>query len=113
MTGNRMMIESLLERIAEYGKTSYELAKLKLLDKTSDIFSSIISHSIVVVFIFYFLFFINLGIAFWLGEIFNNICYGFLIVAVIYGITTIVFHFFMHNWIKKIVINYIIKIFFK
>jgi fatty acid desaturase len=109
MEGNRTMIESLLERIAEYGKTSFELAKLKLLDKTSDIVSSFISHSVVVVFILSFLFFLNLGIAFWLGEILNSIYYGFLIVAVFYGVIAIVFHFIMHNWIKKIVINYIIK----
>jgi len=51
MENNAKLIESLLERDTEYGKTSYELIKLKALDKTSDVVSSFIPHSIVLVII--------------------------------------------------------------
>ena len=37
MEDNAKLIESLLERAVEYGKTSLELVKLKALDKTSDV----------------------------------------------------------------------------
>ena len=47
MEDNAKLFESLLERATEYGKTSYELVKLKALDKTSDVVSSFIPHSIV------------------------------------------------------------------
>ena len=34
MEDNAKLIESILERTAEYGKTTFELVKLKALDKT-------------------------------------------------------------------------------
>ncbi len=35
-------IEPLFERVEEYGKTSYELFKLKTIDKTSNILSTFV-----------------------------------------------------------------------
>ena len=109
METNEKLIESLLERAAEYGKTSYELVKLKTLDKTSDVVSSFIPHSVVFVIIASFMLFLNLGLAFWLGEILGKTFFGFFVVAAFYVIIGIVIHFFMHKWLKKIVCNYIIK----
>ena len=109
MNDNEKLIESLLERTIEYGKTSFELVKLKTLDKTSEVVSSFIPHSIVFFFIASLLFFLNLGIAFWLGEIMGNNSYGFFVVAAFYGVLGFVIHFFMHDWLKKKICNYIIK----
>jgi fatty acid desaturase len=109
MEDKAKLIESLLERATEYGKTSYELIKLKALDKTSDVVSSFIPHSVVIVLIASFMLFFNLGLAFWLGEILGKTCYGFFVVAAFYGIIGIVVHFFMHKRLKKIICNYIIK----
>jgi len=102
-------IETLLESVAEYGKASYELAKLKLLDKSSDAASSIIPHAAVFIMAAAFLIFLNLGLAFWLGEIFHSIYFGFFAVASFYGIIAIVFHFLLHKWLKKVIGNYIIR----
>ena len=109
MEDNAKLIESLLERAAEYGKTSYELIKLKAVDKTTDVVSSFIPNSVVFVLIVSFMIFFNLGLAFWLGEIFGRIYFGFFVVAAFYGIIAIVLHFFMHNRLKRIISNYIIK----
>ncbi|MEI6049921.1 MAG: hypothetical protein WCS03_13530 [Bacteroidota bacterium] len=109
MEDNSKLLESLLERATEYGKTSYELVKLKALDKTSDVGSSLILHSVVLVILTSFILFLNLGLALWLGEILGKIYYGFLVIAVFYGITGIVIHFFMQKWFKKLFGNYIIK----
>lgn len=106
---NEKLIESLLERVTDYGKTTYELVKLKALDKTTDAVSSFIPHSIVLILIAIFMLFANLGLALWLGEFIGKIFYGFLVVAAFYGIIGIIIHFFMHKWIKKLVSNYIIK----
>ncbi len=65
MEDNAKLIESLLEKATEYAKASYELVKLKALDKTSDIVSSFIPHSVVFALIVSFLLFLNLGLAFW------------------------------------------------
>lgn len=109
MEDNKKLVESLLEKATEYGKTSYELVKLKVLDKTSDVVSTFIPHSVVFILIASFMFFFNLGLAFWLGEILGKTFYGFFVVAAFYGIIGIVVHLFMHKWLKKIVGNYFIK----
>jgi len=109
MEDNVKLVESLLEKAAEYGKASYELVKLKTLDKTSDTVSSFIPHSVVFVIIAVFMLFLNLGLAFWLGEILGKTFFGFFVVAAFYGLIAIVLHFFMHKWLKKVICNYIIK----
>ena len=109
MEDNTKSIELLLERAADFGKTTYELAKLKTLDKTSDVVSSLIPHSIVLILFASFLFFANFGVAFWLGQILGNTFYGLFVVAAFYLITGLVLHFFFHKRIKNLVWNYIIK----
>ncbi len=102
-------IESLLESAADYGKTSYDLVKLKAIYKTSDVVSSLIPRGVVFIILMSFLFFINLGVAFWLSKIFGNLFYGFFVVAAFYGIIGIVVHFFMHDGIKKKISDYMVK----
>lgn len=102
-------LESLLNSATEYGKTTIELVKLKALDKTSDVVSSVVSHSVVLIILSSFMLFLNLGIAFWLGEILGKIFYGFLIIAGFYLITGTVIYFLMYKWLKKLVCNYVIK----
>ena len=109
MEDTTKLIETLLENTVEYGKTSLELLKLKALDKTSDVVSTVIPHTVVFVLIIAFMLFFNLGLAFWLGEILGNIYFGFFVVAAFYGISAIVLHFFMHKWFKKLICNYFIK----
>ena len=103
------MFELLLERATDYGKSSLELAKLKTIDKTTEIVSSLIPLSVAVLLILTFLLFLNLGLALWLGEILGKIWFGFFVVAAFYGFIGIVIHFFMHKWLKKLICNYIIK----
>jgi len=109
MEDNSNLLDSLLESAGEYGKTSLELYKLKTIDKTTDVVSAIIPHSVVFVLIASFMLFLNLGLAFWLGEILGKIFYGFFVVAGFYIIAGIVIHFFMHNWLKRLIVNYLIK----
>jgi fatty acid desaturase len=109
MEDNAKLIDSLLEKATDYSKTTLELLKLKAVDKTSDVVSTLVPHTVVFVIVASFLIFFNLGIAFWLGEILGKISLGFLIVAAFYGLIAIIVHFFMHKWLKKIVRDFIIK----
>ena len=109
MENKEKLIEALLENAVEYSKTSFELVKLKALDKTSDLVSSFIPHTVVFVLVASFTLFLNLGLAFWFAEILGKTCYGFFVVAAFYCIAGIVLHFFMHNWFKNLVCNYFIK----
>ncbi len=109
MEDNIKLAESLLQRVAELGLTSFELAKLKALDKTADVVSSFVPQFIVMLLIASFTIFFNLGVAFWLGEILGGIYWGFLVVAGFYGFVAILVYLFMRKWLKRVVGDYIIK----
>jgi hypothetical protein len=109
MEENANLLETLLERASEYGKTSFELARLKALDKTTEIVSSVIPLSVVILLVASSLLFLNLVLAFWLGEVLGKIYYGFFIVAAFYVLAGIFIHFFLHKWIKRLVGDYFIK----
>jgi hypothetical protein len=109
MEDNTKLIESLLERALDYGKTSYELVKLKALDKTTDVVSTAVPHIVVFILILLFLLFFNLGLAFWLGEILGKIYFGFFAIAAFYAIAALVLHFVMHKRLKVIIGNIFVK----
>jgi len=105
--------ETLLESATDYGKTSFNLVKLKALDKTADAISSFIPNAVVFVLIASFLLFISFGLALWLGELLGEIYFGFFIVAVFYGLTAIVFNFLLKKGIKQSIYDFTIKQLFK
>jgi len=107
------IIEELIEKTVEYGKSSLELAKLKTLDKTSDVVSSFLASSVVVVILIAFMLFLNLGLALWIGKILGELYFGFFAVAGFYCIAAILIYFFMLKWIKKCVGNIFIKLMLK
>jgi hypothetical protein len=109
MEDNTNLIESLLERATEYGKTTFELVKLKVVDKTTDSISSFVPNTIVFMVLGSVLLFFNLGMAFWLGKITGEFFYGFFIVAGFYALIAFILYFFMRKWLKRIIYDYIIK----
>lgn len=109
MEENTNMFETLLEKATDYGKTSYELAKLKAVHKTAEVISNLLPHSVVLVIFSSCMLFLSVGLAFWLGEILGKIYFGFFVVAAFYALTGIIIHFFMHDRIKKGVSDSIIK----
>ena len=103
------LLESLLDKATEYGKTSFELVKLKTLDKTTELVSSLIPLTIVILLVITFLLFMNVGIALWLGELLGKVFYGFFAVAAFYILIGIIIHFFLNKWIKRLIGDYFIK----
>jgi hypothetical protein len=100
-------IETLFESIEAYGKTTYELSKLKALDATTTIASSLIARLVVMMFAMLFVFILSTGVALMIGEAMGKMYYGFLIVAAFYLIAAIVAHYTLQNMVKKS-INYLI-----
>ena len=109
MESNTEMIESLFEKTVDYGKTSFQLLKLKTLSKTSDITSTYLARLVVLIFASSFMLFMSLGLAIWIGEILGKSFYGFFVVGAFYGLIGIFIHFFLHKWLKKILDDYIIQ----
>jgi len=105
----KSLIELLFEKVEEYGITTYELTKLKLLKTTALIAPSLLSRLIVILIISAFILILSIGIALFLGDLLGKLYYGFFIIAAFYLVVGIVLHFYLHKWIKKPVTNSIIK----
>ena len=95
------IIETLFEKAEAYSKTSFELGKLKSVETTSSVVTYLVSRLSVVIMISLFALILNIGIAIWLGKLLGEYYYGFFIVAGFYCVAGIVFHLFLHRWIKK------------
>jgi len=109
MEDNTNLIETLIEKATDYGKTSYELAKLRALEKTSVVISSLLSNAVVLIIISLFMLFLNLGLAIWIGQRLGEIYFGFFVVAGFYGVISILVYSFLRNWIKRMVGDSFIK----
>ena len=108
MESQAHLLEPLLEKVEAYGKTSFELLKLKALAKTADVSSTLISRLLLISFILFFVFTINIAVALWIGDLLGKNYYGFLIVAGFYALASIIL-LIVHAAVKTRVNNTIIK----
>jgi hypothetical protein len=109
MEDQASLFESLIEKGEQYGKTSLELLKLKTLDKSADVTSTLVSWLIVVIFAVLFFLILNIGVALWLGELLGKSYFGFFVVAGFYAVLALLSGIFRKQLIKKPVNNSIIN----
>jgi len=102
------LIESLIEKGEQYGKTTLELLKLKTLDKSADVVSNLVSWLIVFIFAVLFFLILNIGVALWLGELLGKSYYGFFVVSGFYALLALIFGIFRKQIVKDPVNNSII-----
>lgn len=102
-------MEPLIARAEEYGRTSFELVKLKALNQSTKLLSTFISRSIFLLTLSMFLIVATIGVALWLGDLLGKTYYGFFCVAGFYAIIGVVLYFFLHNSIKRSVSQSIIS----
>ncbi len=102
-------IEPLFEKIEDYGKTSYELFKLKAISKTAEVVSTFVSRVAVVIVLSMFLVFASIGLALWLGDLLGKPYFGFFCVATFYILLGGVLFFLLHKFVKRKVSNSIIS----
>jgi len=102
-------LEVLLERAEEYSKTSIKLIKLKAIDKTAEMISTLMAWMVVITLVALFFMILNIGIALWIGELLGKSYYGFFIIAAFYAIVGILCQVFSIQWIKKPISNSLIS----
>lgn len=102
-------IDPLFEKVEAYGKSSFELFKLKALDKTASIVAKLVSRAIVILFLVLFILTLNIGIALWLGDMLGKSYYGFFCVAGFYALVIIILYAFMGKYIQRKVNQVIIS----
>lgn len=103
-------VETLVEKAVEYGKTSLELFKLKAVDKTALLVSSILAHAIFLIVGLTFILFMSVGAALWIGGLVGSAYCGFFIVGGFYGLLWVVLHFFVHQSLRTMISNYMLKL---
>lgn len=108
-----ILIEMLVDKIEQYGKTSVELYKLKAIDKSTDVFASLASRIVIVIIIALFFLLFTIGIALYLGHILGKLYYGFFVVAGFYALVAIVLFIIRKPYLEKTFNDYIINQIFK
>lgn len=96
------LIESLVEKVEEYSKTSFELYRLKVVDKTAVTVSSLILGFIVLLFVVITLLVFNIGIALWIGAALGKTYYGFFIITGFYAFLGWILYLFRKPIKKRI-----------
>ncbi len=109
MNNPESSIETLLEKMENYGKTTQELIMLQSVDKFADVVSSLIARLAVLFIAILSLVIINIGVALWLGNILGDNYLGFFIIGGFYILIAVLFHNYRNEWLKYPMGNSIIK----
>ena len=113
MEDKESIIESLVEKAEAYGKTSINLIKLKAVDTSADVASSMMANIGVLTVFILFIVILSVGAALWIGDALGKASYGFFIVAGFYALLTLVLLLFKKQLIKEPLNNSIISNFLK
>src|ERR1039457_1611247 len=109
MENQASLIGTLFEKAEHYAQTSAELYKLKAIDKSADVLSTLTARLAIIGFITLFFLTLNIGIALWIGEILGKTYYGFFIVAGFYALIGILLYVYRNNLVKEPLRNSIIS----
>jgi len=106
--------EPLLQSINDYGKTGYELIKLKTIEKSVDVISKLAVKLIILFTVMLCLIFGSIGVSFWIGELVGYVYFGFMIVAAFYAFVSIIILLFLRKWMRaKFSNSFISKLFYE
>ena len=109
MESTSEIMESVIEKVEAYGKTSFEILKLKAVDKTADVVSTTLSYGVIIFIASMFTIVASFGVALWLGDLLGKTYYGLFCVAGFYAVLGVVLYIMKDTWIKKPVTNSIIE----
>ena len=85
------LFEPLIQRIEQYGKSSYDLVKLKTIDKSAEVISSLCMRVILLLTGFLGLVMLSSGVSLLIGHYFGVLAYGFFWVAGFYILLLVIF----------------------
>jgi hypothetical protein len=108
MEKNPAPLDSLLINAEQYKKINLGLLKLKSVDKTADIVSTLVSRTLFAIAISIALFMLTITASLWIGQRLGNYYYGFLLISIAYAVLGIVL-LLVHKQIKSNVANRVVK----
>ena len=101
MESHSHLIEELFEKTEKYTRTTAELYKLKAIERSADVISTLSARLVVFVFVSLFFLIMNIGVALWIGDWLGKTYFGFFIVAGFYALVGSVLFVFRNKWIKE------------
>jgi hypothetical protein len=102
-------VEALLGKAEAFGRTTYELSKLKALETTTVVVTALIVKVSVVLMLGIFVLVFNIGLALLLGDVLGRMHLGFFIIAAFYLAVGLVLHRFLHRWIAQPIFDLIMN----
>jgi hypothetical protein len=101
--------ENLTEHVTEYMETYFALNVLKATDKAAGVASSSITGVLIMIFGFFFILFLSIGLGYWIGQQINNMLAGFAIIAGFYALLAVLIIALRKNVFLPFLKNIIIK----
>lgn len=95
------IIDDLTESTQTFVKSNVKSVQLEVYERTTNLISSGISIGIIVILVLFVLFFLNFGIAQFIGEQLGRASFGYMIVAGFYLLALLVFLLIQRSWKKK------------
>lgn len=105
--------EELLIKLKEYLHTRMELGKLTMIEKGVYLAANLISNGLVLLFLSLSFLLANLGLGFYLSEVFGNSYSGFLLLAIFYLVITLLIFFTKERILERRIMNGMVKKIFK
>ena len=102
-------IKSLFDKSKDYLDSKIELTKLKTIDKSADVLSTLIVTMSMVLITFLFILLISIAFAMLIGKALGAYSYGFFIMGGFYGIVLLVCYLQRNKWIKTPIADGIIN----
>jgi hypothetical protein len=102
-------IKTLIDKSKDYLETQIELTKLKAVDKSADVLSTVVVTVSMLFVSFLLILFISLAVALLLGKMLGAYHYGFFIMGGFYAIILLVIYLKREKWIKTPIANELIS----
>jgi hypothetical protein len=109
MNDNANHVSTFIKEVEDYSKTTVELLKLKAIDKSADIVSSIIVRLAIGLVAILSVLILSIGIALQIGESLDKYYYGFFVVGGFYVVVLIILCIFRNQWVKSPINNSVIN----
>jgi predicted histidine transporter YuiF (NhaC family) len=108
----RFKAEDIVENLTSYAEGRWNLLVLNAAEKTSVVVSSLVAALVVGLLGGMALFFVSMGVAWWIGQSTGNYASGFFYVALFYGVVGGILFAIRDKFIKIPLINALIKKFY-
>jgi len=109
METTKTRISDLTGHIRDYIETRIDIVKLEAVDTGASAASSMVSWAVISILSLITLVLITIGGAIGIGYYMDNFAAGFFIVAGFYLLVALVIYFNRNNWLRKPIVNSIIK----